>query len=71
MMAAAWLAVLKAGGICVTTMPLLRPRELAAIIDKAQVALALCDARFAEDLAKAAAASPTLRAHRPLRRHRR
>ena len=61
MMAAAWFAVLKAGGICVTTMPLLRPRELAAIIEKAQVALALCDARFIDDLAQAAAAAPVLK----------
>jgi 2-aminobenzoate-CoA ligase len=29
MMAACWFAVLKAGGICVSTMPLLRARELA------------------------------------------
>ena len=61
MMAAAWLAVLKAGGIGVTTMPLLRPRELSAIIDKAQVSLALGDARFIDDLAKAQAASPMLK----------
>jgi 2-aminobenzoate-CoA ligase len=60
MMAAAWLAVLKAGGICVTTMPLLRPRELAATIDKAEIALALCDARFSEDLVQARATAPML-----------
>jgi 2-aminobenzoate-CoA ligase len=60
MMAAAWLAVLKAGGICVTTMPLLRPRELAATIDKAEIALALCDARFSEDLVQAREAAPML-----------
>ena len=36
MLAACWFAVLKAGGIAVTTMPLLRARELATIIDKAQ-----------------------------------
>ena len=32
MMAAAWLAVLKAGGINVATMPLLRARELAFMV---------------------------------------
>jgi 2-aminobenzoate-CoA ligase len=60
MMAAAWFAVLKAGGICVTTMPLLRPRELAAAIDKAEIALALCDARFREDMEQARTAAPML-----------
>jgi len=60
MMAAAWLAVLKAGGICVTTMPLLRARELAATIDRAEIALALCDARFVEDLDRARTAAPEL-----------
>ena len=33
MMAAAWLAVFKAGGICVGTMPLLRAKELTEIIN--------------------------------------
>ena len=37
MMAACWFAVLKAGGVAVATMPLLRARELAYIIDKAKV----------------------------------
>ena len=49
MLAACWFAVLKAGGICVTTMPLLRTRELCQIADKAEIALALCDHRFAAD----------------------
>src|SRR5262249_55409247 len=47
MLVACWFAVLKAGGICVTTMPLLRARELAQLIDKAEIALALCDVRLA------------------------
>jgi 2-aminobenzoate-CoA ligase len=53
MMAAAWLAVIKAGGVTVATMPLLRARELAYPIRKAKIALALCDARLGEDLEKA------------------
>ena len=53
MMAAAWLAVIKAGGVTVATMPLLRARELAYPIRKARIALALCDARLGEDLEKA------------------
>ena len=49
MMVACWLAVLKAGGVVVTTMPLLRVRELAYIADKAKITLALTDARVAAD----------------------
>jgi 2-aminobenzoate-CoA ligase len=49
-MVAAWLAVLKVGGIVVTTMPLLRARELAEVIDKARVSVALCDGRLADEL---------------------
>ncbi|HYJ80225.1 MAG TPA: benzoate-CoA ligase family protein, partial [Longimicrobiaceae bacterium] len=60
-MAACWLAVLKAGGICVTTMPLLRARELATIAEKARVEFALTDARLAADLHDAARAAPVLR----------
>ncbi|MGZ8379841.1 MAG: benzoate-CoA ligase family protein [Gemmatirosa sp.] len=49
MLAACWFAVLKAGGVVVCTMPLLRTREIAYTADKARVALALCDARFLEE----------------------
>jgi 2-aminobenzoate-CoA ligase len=49
-MAAAWLAVVKAGLIAVATMPLLRARELGDIIEKSQPALALCDARLLQEL---------------------
>jgi 2-aminobenzoate-CoA ligase len=55
---ACWFAVLKAGGIAVTTMPLLRARELAVILDKAQIRLALCDERLAEELEQARARAP-------------
>ena len=50
MLAACWFAVLKAGGIAVTTMPLLRSRELVYFCNKAVVQFALCDARLAEEL---------------------
>ena len=50
MLVACWFAVLKAGGIAVTTMPLLRVRELADVIDKARVTLAIADAAVAADL---------------------
>ncbi|MDB5914998.1 MAG: putative 2-aminobenzoate-CoA ligase [Ramlibacter sp.] len=61
-MALAWLAVVKAGGIAVATMPLLRARELGDIIDKAQPMLALCDARLLEELELARRDRSVLRA---------
>jgi 2-aminobenzoate-CoA ligase len=60
MLAACWFAVVKAGGIAVATMPLLRAKELAAIIDKARIGHALCDIRLADELHSAQAACPTL-----------
>lgn len=52
MLAACWFAVVKAGGICVTTMPLLRAYELTYTVEKAHVTHALCDARFRDELDK-------------------
>jgi len=49
MMAACWFAVLKAGGVAVCTMPLLRERELRYVADKAAITIALTDARLAEE----------------------
>ncbi len=46
MMAAAWLAAIKAGLVTVPTMPLLRAKELKQIIAKAQVSAMLCDAQL-------------------------
>ena len=51
MMAACWLAAIKAGLVVVPTMPLLRSAELAQIIDKAQVQAALCAEALAAELA--------------------
>lgn len=51
MLAACWLAVVKAGLIAVGTMPLLRARELKQMIDKARISAALCDARLKQELA--------------------
>jgi 2-aminobenzoate-CoA ligase len=61
MMAACWFAVMKAGGVCVPTMPLLRAKELTEIIDKARISHALCDLRLAAELRGALAACPTLK----------
>ncbi|HET7419194.1 MAG TPA: benzoate-CoA ligase family protein [Candidatus Dormibacteraeota bacterium] len=47
---ASWFGVIKAGGVAVTTMPLLRQRELETMIDIAAVEMAICDHRFAGDL---------------------
>src|ERR1022692_2222064 len=50
---ACWFGVLRAGGVAVATMPLLRAGELTAICEIAQVSLALCDSRFTSALAEA------------------
>jgi len=60
MLAACWFGVVKAGGIAVGTMPLLRARELTAIVHKAQISHALCDARLADELDAARVDCPTL-----------
>jgi 2-aminobenzoate-CoA ligase len=60
MMAACWFGVIKAGGIAVGTMPLLRERELQPILDKAQITHALCDARLADALLGVRASCPQL-----------
>jgi 2-aminobenzoate-CoA ligase len=54
---ACWFAVLKAGGVAVTTVPLLRSSELEQLVRLTGSSLALCDARFAADLAPVAEAS--------------
>ncbi len=61
MMVACWFAVLKAGGIAVATMPLLRAKELTYILDKAKVTLALCDVRLADEMKAAKERAPACR----------
>lgn len=58
MLFAAWFAVLKAGGVVVATMPLLRAGEIAAILAKAEVSHAIVDLGCLEDFEAAAATSP-------------
>ena len=60
MMVAAYFAVIKAGGVAVATMPLLRAKELSYPLAKAKIALALCDARLADEMEKAKAQSAEL-----------
>jgi 2-aminobenzoate-CoA ligase len=59
-LAAAWLAVIKAGGVVVTTMALLRPREIATIVGLTEPSLAICDHRIAADLATGAPGLATM-----------
>ena len=61
MLVACWFAVIKAGGIAVATMPLLRAKELQAIVQIGQVSHALCDAALAPELQQTALARPVLR----------
>src|SRR5579871_116013 len=56
-MVACWLAATKAGAIVVNTMPMLRAGELTKIVDKAEIALALCDTRLMDELVACAKSS--------------
>ncbi|MBN9038404.1 MAG: AMP-binding protein [Rhizobiales bacterium] len=47
---ACWLAATKAGAVVVNTMPMLRAVELAKIVDKAEISLALCDTRLMDEI---------------------
>ena len=58
---AAWLAATKAGAVVVNTMPMLRAGELAKIVDKAEIALALTDSRIADELVACAKTSKFLK----------
>lgn len=59
-MVACWLAATKAGAVVVNTMPMLRAMELAKIVDKAEINLALCDTRLMDELVLCAKDSPHL-----------
>jgi 2-aminobenzoate-CoA ligase len=52
-MFAAWLGVLKAGGVVVATMPLLRPGEIATVIERAEISHAIVDSRYIGDFREA------------------
>ena len=61
-MALAWLGVVHAGLVAVTTMPLLRAKEIAEVIHKAEPVLALCDGKLLAELELAQAQQPQLKA---------
>ncbi|MGN6849752.1 MAG: AMP-binding protein [Sphingomicrobium sp.] len=52
-MFAAWLGILKAGGVVVATMPLLRPGEIATVIERAEISHAIVDSRYIGDFRQA------------------
>lgn len=58
---AVFLAVIKAGGVMVATMPLLRAKELSYPVTKAKIALALCDGRLSEEMEKTKTAASELK----------
>ena len=58
---ACYLAVIKAGGVMVATMPLLRAKEISYCANKAKIALALCDARLADEMEKTRPLAPDLK----------
>ena len=60
-MVACWLGATKAGAVVVNTMPMLRAGELAKIVDKAEVGLALCDTRLMDELVTCAKTSKHLK----------
>ena len=55
MMVAAVFAVIKAGGVAVCTMPMLRAKEIAYPLGKAKISHALCDGRLRDEMEKARA----------------
>jgi 2-aminobenzoate-CoA ligase len=61
MMVACWFGVVKAGGIVVATMPLLRAKELKPILEIGAISHALCDASLAAELQGASQMVPGLR----------
>jgi 2-aminobenzoate-CoA ligase len=61
MLFACWLGVLKAGGIVVATMPILRGGEIATILKRAEVSHAIVDARFLDDYRQGAEQAGTVR----------
>ena len=63
---AAWLGVLKAGGVVVATMPLLRPGEIATVIERAQISHAIVDSRFIGDFREAVEQTHFVKHHRQI-----
>ncbi|MCZ4273248.1 AMP-binding protein [Maritalea porphyrae] len=60
-MVACWLAATKAGAVVVNTMPMLRAGELSAIVDKAEISVALCDSRMMDEIVSCGKSSAFLK----------
>ncbi len=56
----AWFAILKAGGVVVATMPMLRAAELTIVINKARISHALVYETLVEAVTEAQTAAPSL-----------
>ena len=61
MMVACWFGIVKAGGVVVATMPLLRAKELKPMLDIGRISHAFCDASLAPELVEAALTAPDLK----------
>ncbi|TAG00977.1 MAG: 2-aminobenzoate-CoA ligase [Burkholderiales bacterium] len=59
-LALSWLAVVKAGGIAVATMPLLRAKELGEIIEKSRPSLTICEALWLDEMTMAIASADSV-----------
>ena len=57
---ASWLAVMKVGAIAVTTMPMLRAKELCVMAERAHIDHAICEARLVAEVHEAARATGRL-----------
>lgn len=60
LLCAAFLAILKVGAVAVPTPPSMKARDLARIVDKADVNFALCDDRLTAELARVQEKRPNL-----------
>jgi 2-aminobenzoate-CoA ligase len=60
-MFAAWLGILKSGGVVVATMPILRPGEIGTILSRAEVSHAIVDSRYIGDYRQGADEAGTVR----------
>ena len=69
-MVSCWLAATKAGAVAVHALPDLPAGELAKIVDKARIRLALCDTRMMDEDDPVRQEKPIPRSGHRLRRHR-
>src|SRR3546814_18482211 len=69
MLFACWLGVLKAGGIVVATMPILRSGEIATVLESPRISHAIVDARCLDAYTPAAAQNALVRCLPPYYGH--